>query len=419
MIHAAATMTPNATAARTDAPDIFQRIPATLALEDGTVFRGRSFGAEGETAAEIIFHTGMTGYQEVVTDPSYRGQAVVMTYPLIGNYGVNALDGESARPQAAAFIVKELAREASSWRGEEGLHGYLARHGTMGIEGIDTRALVLHLRRNGAMRGVISTTRPDDHEGLVKAAGESPGMTGQSLVHEVSATAAYAHAAPAGLAELNTLLGGLDGRAAQANAAAAAAVASGGGGDARKPHVVAYDFGVKRNILDLLAAEGFRVTVVPSRATAAEVMALEPDGVFLSNGPGDPAALPEIVGEVKALMGQVPMFGICLGHQILGLASGAMTYKLPFGHHGANHPVMDHLTQRVEITSQNHGFAVDAATLPAGASITHTNLNDGTVEGFEDAARKFFCVQYHPEAAPGPHDSNYLFRRFREWVDRG
>jgi len=382
-------------------------IPALLVLEDGTVFRGRSFGATGEACGEMIFHTGMTGYQEVITDPSYRGQMVVMTYPLIGNYGVNELDHESARPHVAGFIVKELSRVTSNWRSEEHLHDYLARHGVMGIEGIDTRAAVLHVRQRGAMRAVISTER-DDAAALRAAALASPPMEGRNLVDDVTIAAPYEHRLHPERDHLHARLGG---------AAAEAMRDAGRVGDG--PHVVAYDFGVKRNILDLLLAQGLRVTVVPARTTAEEVLALKPDGVFLSNGPGDPAALPGIVAEVRKLMGAVPMFGICLGHQILGLASGGTTYKLKFGHHGANHPVRDEKTNRVEITSQNHGFCVDINSLPKSCVITHVNLNDNTLEGFEDEQRKFFAVQYHPEAAPGPHDSGYLFRRFREWIERG
>jgi carbamoyl-phosphate synthase small subunit len=380
-----------------------QTLPATLVLEDGTVFRGRSFGATGEVVAEIIFHTGMTGYQEVLTDPSYRGQMVVMTYPLIGNYGVNELDQESTRPQVSGFIIKELSRAASNWRSQEGLHDYLARHGILGIEGIDTRACVLHLRQQGAMRAVISTERHDVKR-LVAACKAAPTMEGLNLVYDVTAEESFKFSENSALAELNRVIGVRD-NAPQSGALPA--------------HVVAYDYGVKRNILNQLFDQGFTVTVVPARTTAEQVMALKPDGVFLSNGPGDPAALPEIVDNVKQLIGQVPIFGICLGHQLLALANGARTYKLKFGHHGANHPVKDLLTQRVEITSQNHGFCVDAATLPKTASITHTNLNDGTVEGFEDEQNKYFAVQYHPEASPGPHDSGYLFRRFREWIERG
>lgn len=380
---------------------INDKIPAMLVLEDGTVFRGRSFGAKGQIAAEIIFHTGMTGYQEILTDPSYRGQMVVMTYPQIGNYGINPLDDESDRPQVSGFIIKELSGATSNWRSQIDLDRYLDNYNIPGIEGVDTRALVLHLRSKGAMRAVISTTSTNIDE-LVKAAKGAPEMEGQSLVYDVTAPAKYSYNIDNNLLDLNTAI------AARNDFAP-------GNGDARYK-VVAYDFGVKRNILTLLAEQGFDVTVVPATTTAADVLALNPDGVFLSNGPGDPAALPEISNNVKDLLGKTPMFGICLGHQILAHANGGSTYKLKFGHHGANHPVMDLLTNKVEITSQNHGFCVDIDSLPSSCQVTHMNLNDNTVEGFQDEDRGFFCVQYHPEAAPGPHDSAYLFRRFREWI---
>jgi carbamoyl-phosphate synthase small subunit len=381
---------------------MISNLKATLVLEDGTVFRGRSFGATGEITAEIIFHTGMTGYQEVLTDPSYRGQMVVMTYPLIGNYGINDLDEESRRPQVSAFIVKEVSRISSNWRSEETLHSYLSRYGIMGIEGIDTRAAVLHLREKGAMRAVLSTERSDVKQ-LQAAALAAATMEGQNLVSEVTTDSAFSH--------------GIDPRLPQLNRQIGETLPS--SDSASNPLVIAYDFGVKKNILDLLSAQGFRVNVVPAHTSAEEVLKQKPDGVFLSNGPGDPAALPAIVQQVKELVGTVPVFGICLGHQLLALAAGGRTYKLKFGHHGANHPVKDLLTGKVEITSQNHGFCVDAASLPRSCSITHRNLNDDTVEGFEDEQKKYFAVQYHPEAAPGPHDSMYLFRRFRKWIEKG
>jgi len=381
-----------------------ERIRATLVLEDGTAFEGWSFGARGETTGELIFHTGMTGYQEVLTDPSYRGQIVIMTYPLIGNTGVNMLDEESQRPQVAGFVVKELSLIASNWRSEENLHTYLERHGIMGIEGIDTRSAVLHVRSAGAMRAALSTVR-HDRETLRQLALSEPPMDGRDLVRDVTTSERFVYRPAESKPALLRKLGGAEMVPEVEHAA-----------DPARPHVVAFDFGVKRNILDLLVAAGFRVTVVPARTSAADVLALEPAGVFLSNGPGDPAALEDIVGEIRKLMGRVPMFGICLGHQLLGLALGARTFKLKFGHHGANHPVKDLLTNRVEITSQNHGFAVDPDTLPTTCQVTHINLNDGTLEGFADETLRLFCVQYHPEAAPGPHDSAYLFHRFRDAV---
>lgn len=380
---------------------IHTQITATLVLEDGTVFRGRSFGATGEVVAEIIFHTGMTGYQEVLTDPSYRGQMVVMTYPQIGNYGINELDAESDAPQVSGFIVKEVSGSSSNWRSEVDLGRYLENHGIPGIEGVDTRALVLHLRSRGAMRAVISTVRHDVDE-LTKLAKSAPTMEGQNLVYDVTAPATYNYSVDARLEDLNTAI------AARNNYSPV--------DSDRRYNVVAYDFGVKRNILTLLAEQNFDVTVVPAGTSAEDVLALGPDGIFLSNGPGDPAVLTDIASNVSKLVGKVPMFGICLGHQVLALANGGKTYKLKFGHHGANHPVKDLLTQRVEITSQNHGFCVDVDSLPSTCQVTHMNLNDQTVEGFQDEDRGFFCVQYHPEAAPGPHDSAYLFRRFREWI---
>jgi carbamoyl-phosphate synthase small subunit len=383
-----------------------EKIPATLVLEDGTTLRGWSFGARGETTAEIIFHTGMTGYQEVITDPSYRGQMVIMTYPLIGNYGVvPEIDDESCGPQVSAFIVKELSTLASNWRAELTLHEFLANHGVMGIEGIDTRALVLHVRTAGAMRAALSTERHDPKV-LRELALAEPPMDGRDLVKDVTTSTAYEYMPNPKKVEALRLLGGAEPIPVWPEALD------------QPYHVVAYDFGIKRNILDLLYAQGCRITVVPARTSATDVLAMNPDGVFLSNGPGDPAALTDIIEQIRQLVGQVPIFGICLGHQLLGLALGGRTYKLKFGHHGANHPVRDVTTDRVEITSQNHGFCVDIDSLPRSCTVTHINLNDGTVEGFMNPELELFCVQHHPEAAPGPHDANYMFGRFREWMER-
>lgn len=373
-----------------------------LVLEDGTVFRGRSFGATGEVAAEIIFNTGMTGYQEVVTDPSYLKQIIVMTYPQVGNYGINDLDNESPTPHLSGLVVKEVSSKPSNWRSQVDVQSYLERHGIPGIEGIDTRALVLHLRNRGSMRAVIST-RTTNVDELVKIAQATPTMDGQNLVYDVSAPEAYQYSIDDRLEQLKATLG-IRNEFAPAN------------GEERLK-VVAYDYGVKGNILTLLAEQNFDLTVVPAQTSSEDVLAMKPHGVFLSNGPGDPAALTDVVANVRKLIGQAPIFGICLGHQVMALANGGKTYKLKFGHHGSNHPVKDLATGKVEITSQNHGFCVDAESLPSTCQITHINLNDETVEGFKDEDRGFFCVQYHPEAAPGPNDSAYLFRRFRDWIN--
>jgi carbamoyl-phosphate synthase small subunit len=368
---------------------------AILALADGTVFEGESFGADGETVGEVVFNTSMTGYQEILTDPSYRGQLVAMTYPEIGNVGVNSEDVESARPFLQGFIVKEYWETPSNWRAQQTLREYLVEHGIPAIQGIDTRALVRRLRDHGAQDAVLSTVDCDPARAVAKAQA-SPGLIGRDLVREVTCAAPYAwHESTWNLGK---------GYVSDQNG--------------QGPLIVAYDYGIKRNILRHLVRSGFRVQVVPATTPARDALALKPDGIFLSNGPGDPDVGP-YAGIVRDLIGQRPIFGICLGHQMLGLALGGRTYKLKFGHHGANHPVKDLLTGKVEITSQNHGFCVDAASLPRSASITHMNLNDNTVEGFEDEQKKYFAVQYHPEAAPGPHDSEYLFRRFREWIARG
>ncbi len=364
---------------------------AVLALADGRVFEGEALGARGEAAGEVVFNTAMTGYQEVLTDPSYKGQIVCMTSPHIGNTGVNEEDPESARPWAEGFVVREASPVSSSWRATATLDEYLRRHGIVGIQGIDTRALTRHLRDRGAQEGVIATGDPDPRR-LVAKAKASPGLVGRDLVKEVSCQAPYEwHESGWRL----------------------------GQGYATPPltrfHVVAYDSGIKRNILRQLAAEGCRVTVVPAFAAADEVLTLGPDGLFLANGPGDPEGVPYLAESVRRLVERLPTFGICLGHQILALALGARTFKLPFGHHGANHPVKDLATGRVEITSQNHGFAVDPdSCAAAGFEVTHVNLNDGTCEGMRHRSLPVFSVQYHPEASPGPHDSHYLFQRFVE-----
>ncbi len=370
---------------------------AVLALADGRIFRGRAFGAVGEVSGEVVFNTAMTGYQEVLTDPSYKGQLVCMTYPEIGNVGINLEDEESARVYVEGFIVKEYVPRPSNWRAEMPLGEYLERAGVPGIELIDTRALVRHIRTIGAQEAVLSSVNLDADE-LVAKAKASPGLVGRDLVREVTCTepydwevadweigAGYRHPAPTELRDA--------------------------------PLIVALDYGIKRNILRRLVATGFRVKVMPAKSTAEQVLALNPDGVFLSNGPADPAAVLYAHETVRGLLGHKPIFGICLGHQILGLALGGQTYKLTFGHHGANHPVIDLRTKRVEITAQNHGFAVDADSVRGKAELTHFNLNDRTVEGLRGKAMPFFSVQYHPEASPGPHDAGYLFTRFRQLVE--
>ncbi|MFM8379547.1 MAG: glutamine-hydrolyzing carbamoyl-phosphate synthase small subunit [Planctomycetia bacterium] len=373
---------------------------AALALEDGTVYHGESFGATGTVSGEVCFNTSMTGYQEILTDPSYRGQILTMTAPQIGNYGVNPADVESGRLQMAGFVVREASRTASNFTATGTLGDYLARSGVVGITGIDTRALVRRLRIRGAMTGVLSSEVLDDAK-LVELARSAPPLVGRDLVREVMPEHERPWTEP--LDDWATplpqpLVGG-----------EFPAVAAHPG----TKHVVALDYGMKWNIARHLASAGCRVTVLPGRATAADVLAHKPDGVFLSNGPGDPEVLDYCVDTVRGLVGKVPLFGICLGHQLLSLACGAKTFKLKFGHRGANQPVMDLETGKVEITSQNHGFAVDESTLPADLVVTHRNLNDGTIEGVRHASAKAASVQYHPEAAAGPHDSAYLFSRFR------
>jgi carbamoyl-phosphate synthase small subunit len=375
--------------------------PAVLALADGTVFHGEAFGASAEAAGELVFNTSMTGYQEILTDPSYEGQLVAMTYPEIGNVGVNREDVESRKPWVRGFIVREYREAPSSWRAEESLGDYLARHGIPGIQCIDTRALVRHLRDAGSQEAVLSSVDLDPAR-LVRRAREAPGLVGRDLVAHVTCAEPYAWTeGPWKLGHGYT---------------SANDVARERG--KRPLDVVAYDYGIKRNILRNLVGVGCRVRVVPAYTPAAEVLAAKPDGVFLSNGPGDPDAVAGAPENVAALLGKVPVFGICLGHQILGLALGGRTYKLKFGHHGGNHPVKDLTTGRVEITAQNHGFAVDVESLAGKGELTHLNLNDRTVEGLAVKGQKTFSVQYHPEASPGPHDARYLFRRFVEMMER-
>ena len=357
---------------------------ALLALEDGTTFRGRFFGARGTAFGEVVFNTAMTGYVEVLSDPSYRGQMVAMTYPLIGNYGVTREDFESRQVFLSAFIVREVSRRPSNWRSEMSLPQLLEQQGVIGIEGIDTRQLVKHIREAGAMKAALSTEELDGAR-LAQMARDSEGLVGRDLVREVTAPAGYEWTE---------------------GVAGAAAVEP-------RFDVVAMDYGIKYNILRQLVSHGCRVHVVPAYTKAEDVLKRKPDGVLLSNGPGDPAALGDIVAQVRQMLGKVPLFGICLGHQILGQAMGGSTRKLKFGHHGGNQPVMHMADRHVEITSQNHGFVVDIDSLPAGAvDVTHVNLNDQTVEGISCRDYAAFSVQYHPEAAPGPQDSGYLFEKF-------
>jgi len=363
---------------------------AILALADGTIFEGRSFGASGEAIGEVVFNTSMTGYQEILTDPSYRGQLVAMTYPEIGNVGVNSEDVESIKPFLQGFIVKEYWDTPSNWRAQQSLSQYLVAHGIPAIQGIDTRALVRRLREHGAQEAVLSTTDLNP-ESLVAKAKASPGLIGRDLVREVTCAAHY---------EWEESTWALEKGYGKAPVT-----------KARPPFVVAYDYGIKRNILRNLVNSGCRVCVVPATAPAAEVLAMRPDGIFLSNGPGDPDVGP-YAAIVRDLVGERPIFGICLGHQILGLALGGRTYKLKFGHHGGNQPVLDRTTGKVEITAQNHGFAVDIDSLGPEVELTHVNLNDQTVEGLAHRRLPLFSVQYHPESSPGPHDANYLFDRF-------
>ena len=377
---------------------------AILALADGRFYIGRSFGAQGEALGEVVFNTSMTGYQEILTDPSYEGQMVAMTYPEIGNVGVNPEDVESRKPYVKGFIVKEYSSIPSNWRASQTLHEYMTAHGIVGIEGIDTRSLVRHLRDHGSQEGIISTVS-DNPEELAARAKLSPGLIGRDLVKEVTCQEPYDW--NGGRWELGkgykkrAPASGEKKRRSKIPSFAAPLFS-----------VVAYDYGIKLNILRSLAESGCEVRVVPAWTPAEEVLALNPDGIFLSNGPGDPDAVPYAREIVQKLIGKKPIFGICLGHQIMGLALGGKSYKLKFGHHGGNQPVMDLTTRKVEITTQNHGFALDPDSLTGAAEVTHLNLNDNTVEGLAHRELPIFSVQYHPESSPGPHDASYLFQRF-------
>jgi carbamoyl-phosphate synthase small subunit len=375
---------------------------ALLALEDGRSFEGESFGGTGTRVGEVCFNTAMTGYQEVLTDPSYRGQIVAMTYPLIGNYGTNSLDQESRSPHVRGFVIEELTETPSNWRSEMSLDEYLKKWSIPGAQGIDTRALTRHLRTRGAMKACLTTEEMSPEEATQKAI-KDEGIIGMDYVREVSAREIYQWDPEDKLSEpwsIRSDNGGIKPILPSA-----------------RFRIVAYDYGIKENILRLLRQKGFRVTVVPANTTAEEVLSLNPDGVFLSNGPGDPAALPYAHKATRDLMGKKPIFGICLGHQILAFAFGGSTYKLKFGHHGANQPVKDLSSGKVAITAQNHGFAVDPKSLPSDVEVTHINLNDGTVEGMRHKELPIFSVQYHPEAAPGPHDAWYFFDQFADLIE--
>ncbi len=388
-----------------------QLMKALLALEDGRTFEGTAFGAPGTHTGEICFNTSMTGYQEVLTDPSYRGQIVAMTYPLIGNYGINPLDTESDQPHVRGFVIEELCDIPSNWRSTQSLDSYLKEWSTPGIQGIDTRALTTHLRTRGAMRSVITTDITNAAEAVQVALNSAP-MSGSDFVKEVTTKKPY-------------LWDPEDQQSREWDIPSPSQNREGAPEGcyhplpAAKHHIVAYDFGIKRNILRRLRQNGFRVDVVPATTSAKDVLAKNPDGVFLSNGPGDPAALDYIHQEIKQLIGAKPIFAICLGHQILGHAYGGKTFKLKFGHRGGNQPVKDLRNGSVAITSQNHGFAIDPSSLPSNVEVTHINLNDGTVEGMRHREAPVLSVQYHPEAAPGPHDAKYFFSEFARMIETG
>jgi carbamoyl-phosphate synthase small subunit len=374
---------------------------AILALEDGRIFRGKGFGAPVEATGEVVFNTSLTGYQEIFTDPSYAGQIVVLTNPHIGNYGTTPSDAESARPFIEGLVTREFSAMSSNWRSTEVADEYLERSGIPVIAEVDTRAVVRHLRTHGVMRGVLASGENLDADALVAKARSIRKMEGTDLASVVTTKAAYQWDANEPKNQTgDRLLPGNDDAT-----------------DGEPLHVVAYDFGIKQNILRMLTREGCRVTVVPAKTTAEETLALNPDGVFFSNGPGDPEPLDYAVETVQKLQGKKPIFGICLGHQIFGLALGGKTYKLKFGHHGGNHPILNHRTGKVEITAQNHNFNVDPESLPADVERTHTNLNDQTLAGLRHKTDPMFSVQYHPEASPGPHDSHYLFRDFRKMME--